>query len=142
MNTARKPEMRPTLDTFTTSPFNLTRFRSKFHPNILSFHHRLPSSVHRELCRLVVCKSLPPNMTIFAIGERAFAFYIILQGLVKLKSRDIIAGGLKTKATLGPGQCFGELGGVTSEAVRDCCAVTSTVVELLEVRREVLLWLK
>ncbi len=58
---------------------------------------------------VILYENRSPNETIFQIGDHASCFYVILNGVTKVKGREAFGQPLKTVSVLTGGQSFGEL---------------------------------
>jgi hypothetical protein len=72
----------------------------------------------------------PPHATIFRKGDRGDAMFLVLQG--EVRARNPVEGRESTLATLGVGECFGELA-VIDEGPRSADVITNVQSLLLTI---------
>ncbi len=71
-----------------------------------------------------------PNAAVFQKGERGDAMFLVLQG--EVRARSIVGGRESTLATMGVGECFGELA-VLDESPRSADVVANAESVLLRI---------
>lgn len=82
----------------------------------------------------MICKQFLIRL-VFQIGDHATTLYIILSGMVKVKSRETFGEPTKTTNTLMAGQSFGELA-LVKDTQRTTTVATTTFTELLAIHKE------
>jgi CRP-like cAMP-binding protein len=75
------------------------------------------------------------TLLVFQVGDHATSLYIILSGVVKLKTRESFGEPLKTTSTLVAGDSFGELA-LVKDTQRTATVITTTYTELLMLQKE------
>jgi hypothetical protein len=73
---------------------------------------------------------LLPNASVFNKGEHGDAMFLVLQG--ELRARIMVGGKESTLATMGVGECFGELA-VIDESARSADVIANTETVLLKI---------
>ena len=87
-----------------------------------------------EVLRISTWQNLPAGTVLIQEGERSESFYMLVDGSV-----DVDRGGHHL-ATLGPGECFGEMLYFTGNAgVRTTSVRAKTAIQACEIRADVLL---
>ena len=78
---------------------------------------------------------LPPNATVFKKGDHGDAMFLVLQG--ELRARVLVGGQESTLATIGVGECFGEMA-VIDEGPRSADILVNAECVLLMISAEAL----
>lgn len=93
----------------------------------------LPVDVLNDLAGRVQLRTYTLGETVFRMGDRPDAFYIVRTGRVAVEDVDVETGDTVVLRTLGRGESFGEMGLVTEARRQATIRATSRVVELFRV---------
>ncbi|MCC6388541.1 MAG: Crp/Fnr family transcriptional regulator [Dehalococcoidia bacterium] len=95
---------------------------------------RLPRDDRQALATRARLRSYPPGTTIFREGEPGDSMHVIVEGRVSVSVSNG-AGGEATIASVGPGDCVGELS-LLDGRPRSAAAIAATATKTMVVTRE------